>query len=76
MNHISIAKFLHCILLLLLLLLLQYIFVIIIFTNTPRVISPKNVEFFLNSYLILAYGKVTPGFRQPTKVLKRLDSRF
>jgi len=69
MSHISIAKFLHFILL-----LLQYIFVIIIFTNIPRVTGPKNAEFF--SHLILAYGKVTPGFRQPTKALKRLDSRF
>jgi ABC-type phosphate transport system permease subunit len=57
MSHISIVKFLHCIIIIL---LLKYIFVII-FTNSYNVTGHKNVEFFFqNKHPVLAYGKVTP----------------
>ena len=69
-SHISIAKSLHCII------IIQHIF-IIIFTNIYRVTGHKNVDFFFqNSHPVLAYGEVTPGFRQKTKEPKRLDSLF
>jgi hypothetical protein len=46
--------------------------------NIYRVMGHKNVEVFFpqNSHPVLAYGEVTPGFRQPTKEPKRLDSLF